>query len=68
MTDEEIQCLVYMSIISADNPQYTEEVKQEIIERHHLIGRMPVGVKDWRFVLRPIGDDEKIEKLVALLT
>ena len=53
--------LVYVSIISADNDKYTEEVKQEIISRYHS-----VGDSDWSYVLDPLGEDKyKYMKLLC---
>jgi len=51
MTAEEIKNFILASIISADNDRYSEEIKQDIIQR----------IKDKRddleYVLEPLGDD-----------
>ena len=46
--------LLYVSIISADNDEYSEDVKQEIISRYDKYNYDSV---DWRYVLEPLGDD-----------
>jgi hypothetical protein len=53
---EDVQLLknfVYVSIISADNDKYPEEVKQEIIRRYHNS-----ETKDWHYILDPLGEDK----------
>lgn len=58
---EQMKCLIYVSIISADNDKYPEEVKQRIISRYH-----EVGSKDWHYVLEPLGEDKY--KYLKILT
>lgn len=62
---ESLKYLVFANIISADNDEFTEDVKQEIISRYNT------GEKwedhNWRYILEPIGDDNKIDKLVNIL-
>lgn len=53
---EELQMLknlIFVSLISADNEEYTEEVKQQILSRYH-----EVGFSDWSYVLDPLGEDK----------
>ena len=51
--------LVFVSLISADNDEYPEEVKQEIIKRRE---ERP-GV--WEYILEPLGEDA--DKLIKLM-
>lgn len=51
-----LKCFAFASLISADNDEYTEEVKQEILNRYHKDGPY-----DWSYILEPI-EDEKIRK------
>lgn len=62
MTKGEIKYLILGSIISADNTEFTEEVKQEIISRYNK------NPQDLSYVLEPIEDDEKRLKYLNLLT
>lgn len=48
--------LLYVSIISADNDEYTEEQKQEVISRHKTS-------KNWDYILEPVDDTGKLAKL-----
>ena len=57
----DVQCLIYASIISADNDRYTEDVKQEVIYRYNL--EKNKDHKDWSFILEPIGADNRILEL-----
>jgi len=47
-----IKSLIYVSIISADNYDYTEDTKQEIIKRYKIDN------KDWSYILEPLGEDK----------
>ena len=56
-----LKSMLFASIISADNDEFTEEVKQEILTRHKESSK---GFKsildsniDWEYVLEPIGKD-----------
>ena len=56
VTESDIQQLrnfVFTSIISADNDEYDEEIKQEVLHRYDLFENDP----DWEYVLQPLGDD-----------
>lgn len=65
MSEESLKYFVFASIISADNDEFTEEVKQEIISRYNPDEKWEDH--DWRHVLEPIGDNDKIDKLVSIL-
>ncbi len=64
MTEEELKIFIYVSIISADNDDYTEEVKQEVMRRYHdQLGKQPL---DWSIILDSLGDDKyKYMKILA---
>ena len=47
-----INCLVFTSIISADNDRYDEDTKQEIISRFDK------DPQNWDYVLDPLGEDK----------
>lgn len=78
MNEESLKCFVFASIISADNDEFTEEVKQEIISRFNESSQ-DKAAKDtkevsnawdgmnWEYILEPIGDKEKIDRLVNIL-
>lgn len=55
MTNEELRNFLYVSLISADNDELTEEVKQELIQRHK---ERPY---DWKYILQPIESDKVVE-------
>lgn len=46
--------LVFVSIISADNDEYDEDTKQEILSRH---GKYKYNEEDWDYILEPLGDE-----------
>lgn len=50
---ELLKNFIYISIISADNDEYTEETKQEVIRRYH-----EADVNDWSYILDPLGEDK----------
>ena len=60
MDREELKWFIFGSIISADNPDYTEDVKQEVIYRYKLQDKSD---PDWEFVLEPLGADNRLLKL-----
>jgi hypothetical protein len=53
--------LVFVSVISADNDKYSEEVKQEIISRHEIAKKdykNPTDSRiDWEYVFAPLNED-----------
>lgn len=58
LTIDQLRNFVYVSLISADNTELTEEVKQELIQRR----KDKPG--DWEYILEPLGDEGK--KLLEL--
>ena len=60
MDKEELKCFVLGSVISADNDEFTEEEKQAVMARMKGSGLD----QDWVYVLQPIKDEEKREKLI----
>lgn len=56
---EELKNYLYVSIISADNEEFTEEQKQEVISRYELTKDDP----DWQFILEPVDETGKLAKL-----
>ena len=57
----DIKCLVYASLISADNDKYPEDVKQESMYRYKL--ERDNDEIDWAFVLEPFGADNRLLEL-----
>lgn len=53
--------LVFVSIISADNDRYTEEVKQEILRRYDLCRER--GTLDWEYILEELEDKDRYIKI-----
>ena len=64
MEKDELKRFVYVSIISADNDEFTEDVKQEIL---HRFDKNKDINQDWEYVLEPIEDVDKRNRLVSLL-
>lgn len=61
MEQEEMKNFIFASIISADNDEFTEETKQEVMYRYEL---EKIGDKiDWEFVLEPLGTDNRLLEL-----
>ena len=58
---EELRCFLFVSIISADNDEYTEDQKQEVIYRYEL--EKEQAQPDWEFILEPIGADNRLLEL-----
>ena len=60
--EEQIQMLknlVFASLISADNDEYTEEVKQEVLKRREQFPGK------WEYILEPLGKDA--DKFIKLM-
>lgn len=57
MTKEELKIFVFASIISADNDEFTEEQKQEVISRND---ERP---GDWEYIFENLPKKEKLIKL-----
>lgn len=64
MEKDELKRFVYVSIISADNDEFTEDVKQEIL---HRFDKSKDINQDWEYVLEPIEDVDKRNRLISLL-
>lgn len=60
---EELKYFIYASIISADNDEFTEDQKQEVIRRFDLEEDVPFDNKDWKFILEPVDKGDKLLKL-----
>jgi hypothetical protein len=58
---ESLRALVFASAISADNREYSEEVKQEVLRRHELMSAAHKSIIDpdinWDYVFEPLGED-----------
>ena len=57
-----LKSLLFGTIISADNDEFTEEVKQEDIKRHKEedhYGSMISSQINWEYVLEPLGKAAK---------
>lgn len=54
----ELQCLLFACIISADNDEFEEPIKQEIISRRK---EKP---EDWEYIFEPLGENGK--KIIEL--
>lgn len=64
MEKDELKRFVYVSIISADNDEFSEDVKQEILSRFDENKDIN---QDWEYVLEPIEDIDKRNRLISLL-
>lgn len=65
-TSEAIKNMIFVSIISEDNPKYTEKVKQEILKRYGDRSINNITRDEWLYILQPVGDSA--EKLANLLS
>ena len=65
MDNDSLRYFVFASIISADNDEFTEEVKQEILSRYNPDDKWEDH--NWEYILEPIKDSNKIDKLVSIL-
>lgn len=59
-----VQCLIFASIISADNDKYTEEQKQEVISRYNEAKE--TNKYDWDKILEPVDNTGKLAELFKL--
>lgn len=57
--DNSLKWFLLSSIISADNDEFTEEQKQDVITRWELTKNDP----DWEFILKPVDNTGKLLKL-----
>lgn len=65
MTKDELKRFVYVSIISADNFDLEEDVKQDILHRYD--DKKDINEQDWDYVLDPITDKELRNRYIKLL-
>lgn len=64
MSNKELKVFLYTSIISADNDELSEEVKQEILHRSEDLN---FDTADWKYILEPIEDEVYRNKMIELL-
>ena len=64
MSNKELKVFLYTSIISADNDELSEEVKQEILHRSEDLN---FDTADWKYILEPIADEVYRNKMIELL-
>lgn len=50
--EEELMCILFASLISADNESLTEETKQEMIRRYEEARKSGEEI-DWAYLLEP---------------
>lgn len=69
MTSNGFKYFAFASIISAENNSLTEDVKQDIIDRYskQRSENKAWNDYDWEYILEPMGDKEKIQRLVKIL-
>lgn len=65
MNKEGLKYFIFASIISADNDYYTEDVKQDILQRYDKYKDCDFDSVEWEYVLKPLGEDA--EKYVKLM-
>lgn len=62
----QLKCFVYASIISADNDEYAENVKQEVIRRYKDAGEdITNNSLNWEYIFEPLG--EGADKYIQLM-
>lgn len=63
-----IRALIYGTLISADNLDYTEEQKQESMRRYGLAtaGEKDWDNLDWEYILEPFESQNSKNKLIDL--
>ena len=64
MSNKELKVFLYTSIISADNDELSEEVKQEILSRSEDLN---FDTANWKYILEPIEDEVYRNKMIELL-
>ena len=62
MEKSELKNFIYVSLISADNDELEEDVKQEIMSRYNINSEE----QDWKYVLEPIKDEKVRDKIIML--
>ena len=64
MSNKELKIFLFTSIISADNDELSEEVKQEILSRSEDLNYENAN---WKYILEPIEDEVYRKKMIDLL-
>lgn len=64
MSNKELKIFLFTSIISADNDELSEEVKQEILSRSEDLN---FENANWKYILEPIEDEVYRNKMIDLL-
>lgn len=66
--ENNIRALIYGTLISADNLDYTEEQKQESMRRYGLAtaGEKDWDNLDWEYILEPFESPNSKNKLIDL--
>ena len=66
--ENDIKALIYGTLISADNIDYTEEQKRESMRRYDLAtaGEKDWDNLDWEYILEPFESPNSKNKLVDL--
>ena len=64
LTSDNLKYLVYTSIISADNDEYTEDQKQEVIARYNA-DEEDFDYKNWKFILEPVDKEHRLADLMT---
>jgi hypothetical protein len=69
MTSNGFKYFAFASIISAENDSLTEDVKQDIMSRYskQRSENKAWNDYDWEYILDPMGDKEKIQRLAKIL-
>lgn len=64
-----LKSMLFASIISADNDEFTEDVKQEILTRHKEASKGFESILDsninWEYVLKPLNNPKLVEIMKA---
>lgn len=63
MNEKELKIFVFVSIISADNDNHTEDEKQAVLTRYNETKDNP----NWKYILEPIKDKNYREKYIKIL-
>lgn len=52
---QQLKNFIFVSLISADNYEYSEDIKQEIMYRYNVCEN--ADFMDWEYILEPLGED-----------
>lgn len=52
---QQLKNFIFVSLISADNYEYSEDIKQEIMYRYDVCEN--ADFMDWEYILEPLGED-----------